>query len=793
MAETVADKVPLCGFVLSQHYHQGRQGIDLEFWLSTAIGPVRYRVSEQESVFFIARSALPQTQQLLCDIGHWRYAELELKTFAEETAVAIYFSDIAAQRQALALLETAGIGTHEEDIRPPERFLMERFIQGGVAIYGTPLQRQGYWELQQGQLRAADYLPRLTLLSVDIETSMQGHELYSIGLSLETADSQRVDRVLMRGEGEDTDLVEFLADEPRLLRRFIDLVNELDPDLLVGWSVINFDFNFLQRKAEQFRIPLKLGRGGARLHLRDHNNMTFASLPGRVIVDGIDCLKGATYHFDSYSLENVSRQLLDRGKIIHDVANRGEEIAHLFANDKLALAAYNIEDCRLVLDIFQQADLLHYLLARAQMTGLLLDKVGGSAQAFDNLYLPRLHRQGYVAPVYASGASGLDSPGGYVMDSRPGLYDHVLVLDFKSLYPSIILTFLIDPLGLVEGLKADEKARIPGFNQAHFHRVQHILPALLKSLWQQRDQAKAQQNKSLQQAIKIIMNSFYGVLGSPVCRFFDQRLSGSITLRGHQILKESRDFIEAQGLPVIYGDTDSVFVWATQANTDEQAEKLGAQLAAQLNHWWTTRIEQEFGLTSQLEIEYETHYRRFLMPTIRGSEKGSKKRYAGLVAADDGDALIFKGLESVRSDWTPLARQFQQQLYTRVFHDQPFSDYICQLVLDLYDGKLDQQLVYHKRLRQSLAAYTKAQPPHVRAARRAEAIYKQQGLPARYRRGDSIPYVITMAGPEPAEFLQSTIDYDHYLERQLRPVAEGILPFIGVDFDGLISRQSSLF
>ena len=137
-----------------------------------------------------------------------------------------------------------------------------------------------------------------------------------------------------------------------------------------------------------------------------------------------------------------------------DVNNRLEEIKHNFLHDKPKLAAYNLEDCRLVDAIFQHTRMLNFLILRSQLTGLEFDRVGGMVAAFSNLYLPRLHRGGYIAPNL-QGEGGLSSPGGYVMDSRPGLYRNVLVLDFKSLYPSIIQTFKIDPMGMIEGL-ADE-------------------------------------------------------------------------------------------------------------------------------------------------------------------------------------------------------------------------------------------------------------------------------------------------------------------------------------------------
>ncbi|MEH6625903.1 MAG: DNA polymerase II [Motiliproteus sp.] len=797
----MTDLQTLDGFVLTQHYRQGDKGVDLNFWIHSPQGPALFRQTGQELVFFVRQQDMPQVQSLLTGFKTWRGVDLALKDFHSEAVSALYFRQINDYREAIARLDDAAIAVYEGDVRPGERFLMERFIKGGIQLQGSVTEHRGVLQFDQARARAIDFTPRLRVLSFDIETSLKGEELYSIGLSgvdygkQSKPGYQPFELVLMKGEGEDTPTLRYSLDEHQLLRAFIDQLNGFDPDMLVGWNVINFDLRFLQRKAETLSIPLNIGRHNGRLQLRESGNFSFATLPGRVVVDGIDCLKGATFQFESYALDNVARELLGRGKKIDSVDHRGEEITRLFRTDKPALAAYNLEDCRLVLEIFAKADLIHYLIARSHMTGLPLDKVGGSSAAFDNLYLPQLHRQGYVAPVYASGRSDLASPGGYVMDSLPGLYQHVLVLDFKSLYPSIIRTFKIDPMGLVEGLGSnDTEQQIPGFNQACYHRHKHILPGLLESLWQQRDLAKADGNKSLSQAIKIIMNSFYGVLGSPQCRFFDQRLSGSITLRGHQILTESRDYIQQQGYQVIYGDTDSIFVWLNCDGINDGIDQLGQSLAERLNQWWQQRLHDEFGLETHLEIEYETHYQRFLMPTIRGSEKGSKKRYAGLISNSSGEKrVVFKGLESVRSDWTPLARQFQQELYRRVFNDEPYAEYVKATVAALLNGEMDEQLVYHKRLRQPLDAYVKSQPPHVRAARLQERYRHEQGLPALYKQGGRVAYIMTVNGPEPLGYLKSTIDYGHYLDKQLEPVADGVLPFLNDSFAELTGRQIQLF
>jgi len=382
-----------------------------------------------------------------------------------------------------------------------------------------------------------------------------------------------------------------------------------------------------------------------------------------------------------------------------------------------------------------------------------------------------------------------------VMDSRSGLYDSVLVLDYKSLYPSIIRTFLIDPVGLVEGMRSDDASQtVEGFLGARFSREKHCLPAIVKQIWEGRDAAKREQNKALSQALKIIMNAFYGVLGSSGCRFFDPRLASSITLRGQQIMHLTRQLIEDQGYQVIYGDTDSTFVWLKHAHSEDKATEIGRTLVANVNQWLAQHLREKFNLDSALELQFETHYRRFLMPTIRGSDEGSKKRYAGLVRKADGsEQMIYKGLETVRSDWTPLAQQFQQELYARIFKGEAYQDYVRDYAQRTASGELDALLVYRKRLRRPLADYERNVPPHVRAARVADEFNRQQGRPLQYQNGGWIRYVITVAGPEPLETQRSPIDYHHYLTRQLQPVADAILPFVQDDFTALTSRQQSLF
>jgi DNA polymerase-2 len=582
-----------------------------------------------------------------------------------------------------------------------------------------------------------------------------------------------------------------------LLERLNQWLEQHDPDAIIGWNLVQFDLRVLQKHAERYQIPLRFGRGGNLLEWREHGfkqNHFFASASGRLIIDGIEALKSATWNFPSFSLEYVAQTLLGEGKSIDNPYQRMAEIDRRFAEDKPALARYNLKDCELVTRIFAKTELLTFLLERSTVTGLAADRSGGSVAAFNHLYIPRMHRQGYVAPNLGE-LPEEHSPGGFVMDSQPGLYDSVLVLDYKSLYPSIIRTFLIDPVGLVEGMQyPDDEHSVPGFRQARFSRNKHCLPEIVRQIWQGREAAKRHNNKPLSQALKIIMNAFYGVLGSSGCRFFDPRLASSITLRGHEIMRQTRELIEAKGYQVIYGDTDSTFVWLKKAHSEQQAAEIGRELLDHVNQWWQQHLQQQYGLKNALELEFETHYSRFLMPTIRGAEQGSKKRYAGLISKPDGsEEMVYKGLETVRTDWTPLAQQFQQQLYQRIFKRQPYQDFVRDYVAKTLNGEFDDRLVYRKRLRRKLDDYQRNVPPHARAARLADDYNRQQGRPLQYQNGGWISYVMTLAGPEPLETRQSAIDYDHYLERQLQPVADAILPFLYDDFSALVTKQIGLF
>ncbi|KQX93878.1 DNA polymerase II [Variovorax sp. Root473] len=785
----------LQGFILTRHWRDAPSGTEIEYWLATDAGPCKVVLTSHTSVAFVAARHRTAVQAHLAAMPDVQLRELQLQTFQQDAVLGVYATHFRQLGRLARALQAEGIPLLEADVRPHDRYLMERFITAGVRVEGGRAQGA---TLVDCRLRPApEFRPVLKVVSLDIETS-QHEGLYSIAL-----DGMPDRVVFMLGEPPPEPAepagfsLVYCPSRKVIIERLNDWFARNDPDVVIGWNVIQFDLRVLQKTANDCGVPFLLGRERRPIEWRTHpgkQGYLFAPTPGRVILDGIDALKAAVWSFPSFSLESVSQALLGEGKAIGDEYDKMAEIERRYQEDKPALAHYNIRDCELVLRIFDKAKLLQFMMERAQATGLQADHFGGSIAAFSHHYLPRMHRLGYVAPSVGEIASKA-YPGGYVMDSKPGFYDAVVVLDYKSLYPSIIRTFLVDPVGLVEGSKAsDPTGLVHGPQGTVFSRDRHCLPEIVTTLWRARDEAKRAKNEPLSQALKLLMNSFAGVLGASECRFFNPKLVSAVTLRGHEMMKLTREFVEQRGYEAIYGDTDSIFIWLKRTHTNEEAHAVAAHLAADINAWWARTLRDEQGLESFLEIEVDTHYKKFFMPTIRGSEVGSKKRYAGLsVDAAGKEEMVYRGLEMARSDWTPLARQFQEGLLSRIFQGEPYKAFVTDYAKATLAGTKDDLLIYRKRLRHQLDAYLVNVPPQVRAARIADDHNGRVGRPKQYQKGGWIQYVMTQNGPEPLEIRHARIDYEHYLTRQLQPIADAILQPLGDSFMALTTSQRGLF
>jgi DNA polymerase-2 len=732
-----------------------------------------------------------------------------LRTMDGAPTAVIPSASAAEMRRMKDALHREGIRTYEADVKPSSRYLMDVRVRGAVEIDGPWKEGRRVNRIYENpSLAPAFYRPALSTLSLDIETDARARSIYAVALSFRGPDSSS-DEVLICAMDAAVPARAFPAEKEMLIelrRRIL----ELDPDILTGWNVIDFDFRVLAERFAALGIRFDIGRSDSPARFLDREGVGEGGMRwkrSRVIIDGRQVLDGmwlarmAGLALEDYRLETVAQALLGKGKLIEKKPGESATAAieRLYRTAPMELAVYCGEDARLVQEILSKEGLLDLAVEKSLLIGTQLDQTSMSVASFEHVYMEHLHARGFVAPTLGIDQSPLErAPGGGIITPRAGLYEGILVFDFKSLYPSIMRTFNIDPLARAPraaGGSSDggQTSFITAPNGERFGREPGILPEILDRFTESRERAKREGNRAASYAYKIVMNSFYGVLGTDGCRFASSGLAGAITSFGQHILFRTRDRIRAMGRDVIYGDTDSLFVVSGLSKSAEAKalDEMAAEICAAANAELAEYVRSSYGVDSRLELEYEGSYLRFFLPPIRtvstdadAEDLGRAKGYAGL----RGGVLEVVGMEAVRHDWTPLAQELQRNLLGWVFHDLPAAEIeerIRALISRLRAGAEDSKLAYRKLLRKPVEAYTKASPPHVRAAAM---------LPVE-ERGGLIRYVWTREGPQPESALGAPPDYAHYVEKQMKPIVEAVAPYAGIDIRKIFAAggQMELF
>lgn len=683
------------------------------------------------------------------------------------------------------------VDTYEADIKPHYRFMIDSGLLSTLEISGdsTSSERIDRIYLNPDIKPSKNkFSKELNIASIDIETSVSG-EIYCLGIY-----SKKVKQVFMVTKHKIPSVIPCKS-ESDCLEKFKSALITLDPDIITGWNVIDFDLPALKARYELNKIHFDIGRTNSPVRLRIESNFFRASsadIPGRQVLDALNMIKDPfikeapsikNTNFESYTLEDVSQALLKKGKLLKGKF-RHEEIETLYKKNSQEshkkLAHYNLMDCQLVYEILEETKMISLALERSQLTGMPLDRLTASIAAFDSLYIREARARGFVSPTLSYGDKPERLKGGYVHSLNPGIYHNVLVFDFKSLYPSIIKTFNIDPLSQLDKPSKDS---IETPAKAYFKNTSGVLPDIISKLHEARELAKKEKRELSSYAIKIIMNSFWGVLASPNCRYFNYDMASSITGFARFIIQLTAKEIEKKfKVSVIYADTDSNFVLSDKNKS--QALALGLQIQDYINNFYKKYTKENYSRESFLELEFEKLYLSMMIPKLRGKEGAAKKRYAGLLEKNGKEEIEITGLEAIRGDWTDAAQDFQRALLDKVFHKQEIAKFIKSYIKELKSGKMDKKLIYSKSIRKNLSDYTKTTPPHVKAARKLPALDS-----------NLIQYYITVNGPEPIQNTKSKIDYKHYIDKQIKPIAQQILSLFNQDFEDILSesQQAKLF
>lgn len=776
------------GFIIYQDYTEIDNQLYIQLFGRLENGQSFVTLNKQDSYLFIKTDKLNKAKKLL---SKFKVENTNLKTFQGELVTKISSSNLPDLNKLGSAIRSLDIETYESDIKPYYRFIIDKDLLGSIEIIGEyePSERVDRF-YKNPIVKPSSFTPSLKVISLDLESDEAGN-LFCIGLLGENykknflISDQKLNNTIN------------CKDESDCLEKFKAELLKLDPDIITGWNIADFDFKYLQELFRKHKIQFDIGRTNANIRVKVSDNFFRPSsidIPGRQVLDGLSLIKDPFIQeapsikhadFDTYTLEDVAQAILGEGKHLKG-KGRHAEIEQLYKNkkDQQKLVDYNLQDCKLAYDILIKTKMLDLAIERSQLTGMPFDKLTASIVAFDSLYIREARKRGLVSPSTEYGKKESKILGGYVKEPKPGIYHNVLVLDFKSLYPSIITTFNIDPASF---LKKKEKDSIESPNGAYFKNSEGIMPEIIKKLHEAREKAKKEKRELSSYAIKIIMNSFYGCLASQNSRYFDFDLASSITNFAQFIIKLTAKEIEKLGYDVIYSDTDSVFI---TTNLDKNKSlKLGKEIQDKINIFYKKYVKDNYNRESYLELQFEKLYLSIMFPSVRMKEddeksKGARKRYAGLKLKDGKEELEIVGLEAIRGDWTEVAKEFQRELLMKVFHQEEIDKFIKEYIKKILDGKVDKQLIYKKSIRKNLHEYTKTTPPHVKAARKLPSL-----------ESNVIQYYITTDGPEPIQKHTHPIDYEHYIKKQIEPIANQILNLFGKNLEDLMksNKQTKLF
>ncbi len=638
--------------------------------------------------------------------------------------------------------------------------------------------------------------PKLKTLSVDIETIGDVENQEIVLISSHSFDSEEMNLVYISKSAMPEDKLSlivnhkyeefkpvFVENEKELLEKFKEDVLEFSPQLIIGWNVIDFDFKVIKQAMKKYDIEFKLStfEGNTKMRIaRDFFGKSNLSFPGLLVFDIIQILKTNFITFEDYKLNTVAKEVLkdekidleDEGDADLGIKNKIHAIENMLQKDPIKLIEYNYKDSLLTSKICEKLELIDLMIQRSITTNTPLLKVQSPIATLDIMYLEQLHKRGFIAPSNFNFSEMGAIEGAFVKDPTPGFYNDVFVLDFKSLYPSIMVTFNIDPFSV------GENSEIEAPNGAKFDSNDGIMASLIEMLLEQRDLAKKEKNQIKAHALKITMNSFYGAIASPKSRFHNRDVGEAITSFGRELMSETIKYIESKGYIGIYGDTDSVFVSSRNkfASLDEKTQ-FGSKLEQEINNFVATYVAKKTNRESKLIIEFEKLFSQFFI--------ASKKRYTGF--DELSSKLTFTGMEAIRGDWTTLAQEFQVELVKLIFKgakEEELKKFILEEVKKLESGAYDSKLVYTKKITKPLVEYTKTTPPHVKAARELDEFS-----------GKIVKYVMLESGPTHVSLVTKRLergekyDYKHYIEKQLDGVSDDLLEHLNIDFKEVIGSK----
>lgn len=622
-------------------------------------------------------------------------------------------------------------------------------------------------------------IPPLRIMAFDIELAEEDGEGKIIMISFKSNKGLSKVVTYKKANCRGTEIV---GNEEELLRRFVEVVKEENPDIIVGYNTDRYDFMKLNERCEKYRIELKIGRGGRHVVFRKRGRIYSAQINGRVHVDLFDFIEriiGSSLSTETFSLDRVAREIIGKGKKKVDWKdiekawkngkNLDKVVDYCMWDSKLTLMLANhllpqiYELCKTVgqslFDVsrMRYSQLVEWMLIRKAHS---IGEISQNRPKFDEV----MRRRKYTPYT-----------GGYVHSPKEGIHDNIALFDFASLYPTITITHNVSPdtLNCICCKEKDpKKNKVP--DQDHFYCKSKVgfIPEVIKELLSKRREIKEKLKrtkpdslkytglKNREYALKILTNAIYGYYAFAGSRWYSRVCAESITAWGRFYIKKVISMAEKMKYDVIYGDTDSLFL-----KVKNRKHAMGFLDKANKS------------LPGVMELDFRGLYKSgIFVQTKTGT--AAKKRYALI---DSDGKMTIRGFERVRRDWAKIAKETQESVLLAVLRDRSPDKavkIVKRKIADIQKKKVDMDdLVIYSQVTRPLSKYELIRP-HVVAARKA----RERGRVI--KEGSTISFVITKGSgsisnrAEPAEDAK---DYDpeYYINHQVIPAAMRVLSSLG--------------
>ena len=642
-----------------------------------------------------------------------------------------------------------------------------------------------------------DTIDNLRVLSIDIETYSpfgksimpEKNPILMIGFSCK--DFKKV--LCWKRFKTDLEYIEFVDSESNLLQRFNEIINNYRPDVITGYFSDGFDIPYIKTRAEKYNLRLDLGLDHSGIRIGRGTNKV-ARIIGVVHVDIFKFIKrvmSRSLETDTYSLDEVSKEILGVGKLEVDIG----ELSQTWDKNPQEIeifCKYNLQDAELTLKLFNKIyPNIEELVKIVSMPLFRVTRMSHS-QMVETFIMKRTVDFNELIPNKPHYQLKKDRlmntyKGSSVYQPKPGLYKDIAIIDFRSFWPSILVSHNISLGTLNCSCCEDSKNTIIVDDKKYWfcENKKGFISSILEEIITRRMRVKeilktSDQDKKLLsarvQALKDLSNSFYGYLAFSSARWYSLQCAESITAFGRDYIKNVIEKAQNTGFGILYSDNDSVFILLKDKTKQDVKD-------------FCKEINKD--LPELMELEYEDYFPTGIFVSVKHGSYGAKKRYALL--REDG-VIKVKGFESIRRNVSFIAKQTQENVLNIVLIEGDSNkafNYVKDVVKNLRLKKIPKdKVVIYTQLQKRIKDYESI-GPHVAVAKRLIERGYDVGP------GSMIKYIVGMGKGRirdkarlPDEIKQEDYDAEYYIKNQVIPSVEKIFEVLGYNVLELLEEQS---